>query len=402
MTRIDIELPRLHPGQSVITSEAARYNVVCCGRRWGKSLLGIYLAAGPALKGQPVGWFAPTYKLLLEAWREIVRRLRPAAARISEQERRIELLTGGVVECWSLDNPDAGKSRKYARVVVDEVALVQKLDQAWQEALRPTLVDFAGDAWFMSTPKGLNYFHSLFQWGQDATRPEWRSWQRPTADNPYIPVGEIEAMRRELPERVFAQEILAQFLEDGGGVFRGIMTAATAEPQDAARPGRDYVIGVDWGKLEDFTVITVLDTAGAMVHLDRFQQIDYTLQRARLQAVWERFGCPPVVAERNSMGEPVIEQLRRDGMPVQPFTTTNSSKAAIIEGLALAFERGELKILADPVLIGELQAFDMERLPSGLLRYAAPAGLHDDCVMSLALAWHGASRPKVSLGTAWQ
>jgi len=395
MTTIDLNLPKLHPGQREIAAEAARYNVVCCGRRWGKSFLGVYMAAHPAIDGKPVGWFAPTYKLLLEAWREIVRRLKPVASRISEQERRIELVTGGVVECWSADNPDAGKSRKYARVVVDEVALVPHLEQLWQEAIRPTLVDYAGDAWFLSTPKGLNYFHTLFQWGQDTNRPDWHSWQRPTIDNPYIPEAEIDAMRGELPERIFSQEILAQFLEDGGSVFRGILPALIAKPQESAQVGHSYIIGVDWGKLEDFTVLSVIDTlTNELVCIDRFNQIDYTLQRARLRALWERFGQPSVIAERNSMGEPVIEQLRREGIPVQAFLTTNASKAQIIEGLALAFERAQIAILSDAVLVGELQAFTAERLPSGMLRYSAPSGMHDDCVMSLAMAWYGASKPK--------
>ena len=87
------------------------------------------------------------------------------------------------------------------------------------------------------------------------------------------------------------------------------------------------------------------------------------------------------------MGEPLIEQLQQDGLPVTPFVTTNATKAAAIEALSLAFERGEIEILNDPALIGELQAYEAKRLPSGLLRYGAPEGMHDDCVMALALAW---------------
>ncbi len=64
-----------------------------------------------------------------------------------------------------------------------------------------------------------------------------------------------------------------------------------------------------------------------------------------------------------------------------------ASKSASIDALALAFERGDLRIPNDPTLIAELQAYEMERLPSGLYRYSAPEGLHDDHVISLALAW---------------
>jgi len=77
---------------------------------------------------------------------------------------------------------------------------------------------------------------------------------------------------------------------------------------------------------------------------------------------------------------------------VIPFTTTASSKGPLIEALALALERGELAILPDPALVGELNAYRLERLPSGRFRYGAPPGEHDDCVIALALAWHGASQ----------
>jgi hypothetical protein len=70
--------------------------------------------------------------------------------------------------------------------------------------------------------------------------------------------------------------------------------------------------------------------------------------------------------------------------------TTQATKAAVIEGLSLAFEQSALAILPDPVQLGELRAYSAERLPSGLLRYGAPEGLHDDCVMALAFAWEGA------------
>ena len=91
------------------------------------------------------------------------------------------------------------------------------------------------------------------------------------------------------------------------------------------------------------------------------------------------------------MGQPLVERIAELGLPVQPFTTTNASKAAIIQSLALAFETDEIGIPDHAPLISELQAFTSHRLPSGLRRYAAPGGMHDDCVISLALAWHGAS-----------
>src|SRR6185436_1317200 len=83
---------------------------------------------------------------------------------------------------------------------------------------------------------------------------------------------------------------------------------------------------------------------------------------------------------------------RRVTIPLRDFNTTNASKAEIIQGLALAFERRDIRILHDPILIGELQAFRFERTDAGNLRYGAPEGFHDDCCMSLAINWNEAKR----------
>ena len=106
-------------------------------------------------------------------------------------------------------------------------------------------------------------------------------------------------------------------------------------------------------------------------------------------SLYEKFAPVTIIAERNSMGDPLIEQLQRRGLPVQPFNTTNATKARAVDDLALAFERGDIKIINDPVLISEHQAYEMERLPSGLMRYNAPSGMHDDTVMSTAIGWQG-------------
>lgn len=389
----NIHLPRPHQAQAQILADARRFNVVACGRRFGKSTLGINRLVDGALRGQPVGWFSPTYKMLAEVWRDVARILQPVTIRRSAQQHRLELVTGGVVDMWSLETPDVARGRKYARVVVDEAAMIKQLGEAWQAILRPTLADLQGDMWALSTPKGRNMFWQMWTWGQDPEQPEWKAWQMPTAANPYIVTGEIEAMRRDMPERTFSQEVLAQFLEDAGGVFRNVLAAATAKAQAGPVPGHQYVVGVDWAKSADFTVFATIDlTANQMAQVERFNQIDYEIQVGRLRALSERFRPQALVVERNSIGEPLVERLSRMGLPVQPFVTTNSTKAAIIEGLALALERQELAILDDAELIAELQGYEMERLPSGLWRYGAPEGMHDDMVMALALAWYGAGR----------
>ena len=173
--------------------------------------------------------------------------------------------------------------------------------------------------------------------------------------------------------------------------MRNVRKAATAEPQASGIHGHNYIFGVDWGRSGDFTCVTILDlTLNAVVAIDRFNQIDYTIQAGRVQALAERFKPLAIVAESNSMGLPIIEQLRRKGLPMVPFQTTNASKQIGIDALALAFEQGQIRIIPDETLIGELEAYTSEKLPSGMIRYGAPEGAHDDLVISTMLAWYGA------------
>lgn len=384
----------MHAAQQRIIHEAARFNVLACGRRFGKSTLGLGQLIPPALEGMPVAYFAPTYKMMSDFWRDTVRTVRPIVTRSNAAEHRLELVTGGVIDMWSLDSPDVARGRKYARAIVDEAAMIAALTDAWQSVIRPTLADYEGDAWFLSTPRGMNFFRTIFGYGQDESMPEWASWQMPTSANPYIKPSEIAAMRRELPERRFAQEVEAVFLEDGGGVFRRVTAALRATPQDEPQEGHQYVMGVDLARRMDYTVLSVIDmTTREQVYLDRFNQIDWSLQVGRITAAAQRFGVVQVLVDQTGVGDPIVEQLRRDLPGVVGFLFSNSSKAQIVEGLALALERGELAILDDPVQTAELQAYESERLPSGLVRYNAPDGLHDDTVMALALSWQGAAQP---------
>ena len=403
MPRLTLTLPEPHTGQQAVIDGARRFNVLVCGRRFGKTTLGLDRCVAPEVLSYPVAWFAPSYKMLLEVWREAVRVLEPITTRASGGEHRIENLAGGVLEFWSLDNPDNGRGRKYRRAIIDEAAIAPKMMEAWQYTIRSTLVDYQGDAFFLSTPKGRNGFWQMWQWGQDPGQPEWAAWRMPSSANPHIPPAELDALRLTMPERVFRQEILAEFLDDAGGVFRRVVDAATATEQSGPTPGHSYVIACDWGRSNDYTVLAVLDTREqALVYMDRFSQIDYVLQMERVTALARRFNPVSIVAEANAMGQPVIDQLARRGLPIKPFVTTNASKAEIIDALALAFEQGEIRILNDPVLLGELQAYEMNKTPSGLMQYSAPEGMHDDTVMALAIGWWAARRqptPSVQFGS---
>ena len=125
MTELRIEWEPTPP-QARVIRERRRFNVADCGRRLGKTDMGKVLAGTEALSvGRPVGWFAPTYKLLIPVWRELEISLAPVIKDKSKTEKRIELINGGIIEMWSLDSTDAGRSRRYSRVIVDEAAMVR-------------------------------------------------------------------------------------------------------------------------------------------------------------------------------------------------------------------------------------------------------------------------------------
>ncbi len=233
-------------------------------------LVAVALSAGA---GQ-TAYFCPTLQVLADYWRETVATLYPVMTESNVQEKRLRLLGGGSIDMWSLTEPNAARGRKYAHVAIDEAAMVPRLGEAWQEVIRPTLSDLRGSAEFYSTPRGRNFFWQLWQRGQDPARADWASWQMPTAANPFIKASEIEAARRELPERVFAQEYLAQFLENSGGVFRRVLEAATARPQELANLTTRYLHRGGWGRASDFTCICVIDTPERRAGLQRPFQPD--------------------------------------------------------------------------------------------------------------------------------
>jgi phage FluMu gp28-like protein len=367
-----------------------RRNVIACGRRWGKTIMGTNRLIEPALEGWPTAWFAPNYKDMHEVWDDVESIVKPILRKSNKSEGRMTLTTGGVIEFWSLkDNPDAGRSRKYKRVIIDEAAKAKALAKVWQEAIRPTLTDYAGDADFYSTPKGLDFFAAQYQKGLDGARG-YRSWTMPSSTNPYLPPEEIEEARLELPERVFQQEYLAEFIEDAGGVFRGVRAVVDKGRRDneAPEPGSTYYLGVDLARTEDFTVLSVVRDDGRHVYFERFNQISWERQLARIGDVARRYDAL-VVVDSTGIGDPLAERLRRDNLRLYAYTLTNASKEALIDGLAIKIEKGEVRLLDHETQTNELLAYQYELTPSRNVKMGAPEGMHDDTVIALALACWG-------------
>ena len=376
-----------HPGQLEVHNSDARFKVLSAGRRWGKTRLGVNECLDAASKGGRAWWVSPSYKTSEVGWRplrQIARKIPNAEVRLAD--RMVILPGGGLVAIRSADNPDSLRGEGLDFVVMDECAFMQK--EAWTEAIRPSLSDRLGRALFISTPKGRNFFWELYQRGINGEEG-WQSWTFPTVNNPYIQASEIEAARRDLPEIIFRQEYLAEFIDDSGGVFRRVQEAATLKPQEP-QAGRQYIAGVDVASSVDFTVVTVLDVeTRSMVYMDRFNRVDYPVLISRLESVYKRYNLSSMIVESNSIGRPVIDELVTRGLNIIPFLTTSATKQGIIQNLQSAFENGQILVLDEPVLVGELLSFESKRNASGSFSYSAPDGMHDDTVMSLAIAWSG-------------
>lgn len=384
---INVTLPRPHSGQVALAEKlaGARFGVVMCGRRFGKTKWGIYQACRAALNGERVGWFAPTYKYAQEAWRELSHRLRPVARTVSEQEKRIELLTGGVIECWTMDTPDPARGREYHLVIVDEAGIVREIEAIWQAAIFPTLTVTEGRALFLGTPKGRTHgFSQMFAKGDAADDPRWRSVRAATADNPFIPRAEIEIARAELPAGVFAQEYEGIPADDGANPFGLTAITACVGPLSAEPPA---VWGWDFARAQDWTVGIALDAYGHVCRLERWQGKPWG---DTVRDVVRITGKVMAVGDSTGVGDAVVEAIQRGGCPMDGLAFTAKSKQSLMQRLAAAIQNRQVAF-PEGVIRSELETFTYEYTAHGV-RYTAPDGLHDDAVMALALAVYGYDR----------
>ena len=378
-----------HALQQEILSAVERFLVAACGRQVGKTTTAIHWSVDEATRtGGLIWWVAPTYAAAMRGWTDMMRFLPRKYRTVVKSERKIVLAGGGEIQFCSADNPDNLRGETLSGLVIDEAAYVA--DYVYHDVLMPMLSTTLGRVLLISTPKRRRgFFYDAWRRGQRADTPEYRSWQADSSQNPYIPAAEIERYRAELPESTFRREILAEFIDEVNAVFPGIRQVATAaafagEPRPAER-----VIGVDWGRYTDYTVLTVFELRGErwrQVGMERFTGLRFREQLARLRAAQERWQARSIAAETNNFGLPLIEDLQDEGLPVVGITTTASSKADMIRQLQLAVEQERFELLDDAALIEEFEDFEEQDSPSGRAVFSAPARKHDDIVMSCAMA----------------
>ena len=380
----------LHEGQLQIYNNRRRFNVVRCGRRFGKTVLALAMIAPKAAAGQPVAYMAPTYKMLMEFWRETKRTLQPLISNTNEQDKRIELVTGGIMDFWSLDNYDAIRGRKYAEIAVDEAATLSDLEEAWNMVLRPTLMDYKGGASFFSTPKGRNYFWVL---DENAKRDEaWGSFHMPTSANPYIDAGELAAFAEAMPSIAYRQEILAEYVDLAGALMRRDYITYTDRVPDKLKVGIGVDLAISKRDGADYTAIVVMGYEEATGH--RYV-LDVVRERCSFN---ETLRLIQKVAEKHNPHKVLIEEVQFQASVVQELTRTTSlpikgykpdrDKVTRFHELLARYEQGLVFHRR-----GLLPEFDNELL-------AFPESEHDDMVDAAVYA-HQACTAKARAGVVF-
>lgn len=419
-------LGELHKHQREIFLDSHRIRVLACGARWGKDRLTIldlifktlWLAQHEkerrrTLIPSVLAWYvAPTFGLLRQSWEELEYFTQAIpGAKLNQGSLRCWLPGGVEIEFKSADNPASLLARGLDYIAVTEAARVKR--EAWENSLMTRLsspgrgIDGQGGiAILNSTPAGQNWFFDLWKQGQEPN-DYIKSWRFSSYDNPYINIEELNRHREILPDRVFRQEYMAEFLAGSGSVFRDIRACLNAYDYPYYPRQSDlcpYSIGIDWGRHNDATAAIVLRNTDEgkyeLANCLHLKNLSYQEQIDRIVELCEAYPAALVIPESNSLGDPLCEALRmRVSNSIRPFQTTASTKKAIIETLAYVIDEQALILPgisdslgltpAEAELFEELSSYEVYTSKSGAMTYSAPAGKHDDLVMALAFALSG-------------
>lgn len=377
-----------HAGQRLIhASGHRRFRVVCCGRRWGKTLClaaEILDRAGGEASGD-YAWIAPTY-FIAERGVEALREIAGEFVRFTGRNPIRAELDGAFgtsrILFLSADNPESILGLGFRGIVVDEAARIPT--DVWHYTIRPTLAQTMGWATLISTPNGRGWFYDLHTRGNEPQETDYQSFHFASNTNPYFPAEEWEEAKRTMPADVFRQEYMAEFLEDSAGVFRNVDACLLTAP--AVRTD-DVAIGCDLAKHTDHTVLIAMDRkTGHCLDMERFNHLDWPIQKERIVEFTRRHNGL-LVMDATGIGDPVYDDLRHVLPRIQPVKLTNLSKTQLIQRLVVAIEQRQIGWPAAwSVLTDELKRYEYEITPNGSITYNTPAGYHDDCVIALALA----------------
>lgn len=384
MKVVNINVPILHAGQLEMTRNAKRYNVGAMGRRFGKTKFCLHrLLCGERsiLDGYPAGWFAPSSRYIDEVWAEICYRCKGIISNTNKSSGRISFVTGASLDFWPMgENPQVARGRRYSRVIIDEAAHIRYLKDAWERAVSPTLTDYQGEAWFISTPNGLNFFHDLHRRGDDPEFNDWQNFQLPTTTNPHIAKEEVESRRKELPELVFRQEYLAEFITFGAGLVKPEYLLDAPTP-----PHIKVVLAVDLAISEkqgaDWTAIVAmgLDADTGIIYVKEVERFRGAFNEVlnRIKSSAERHKPTLIAIEQTQFQAAVVQELSRTTN--YPVRGIRPDKDKLTRFMPILTRYEQHLVRHDPS--GVPSWFRDELL-------AFPTGQHDDGVDALAYCFN--------------
>lgn len=386
-----------HEGQQAVRDSEARFKIVSAGRRWGKTKLAAtaIIERATAAPETLCWWVAPSYRVAETGWNEVTDALPDEF--IDEKKRskprHVDLMNGSRIEFRSTDKPESLVGEGLEFIVIDEGADVA--DPAWTESLRPTLADTLGSLLAIGTPQPGGWFEEWWRRGdRDDAHPAVESWRKTTYENPHVPNSEADAMREQMPERKFRQEVLAEFVGDESSVFGDVRARVVSDYSWRSVDGRPpYRIGVDFARTEDWSVVVALDANGQLVGFARMRDVSWSQIQQRVVSLSADYrGTVAVDATRDNK---IVADLESEGVRVEPVTFSAKRKTELVENLTTAIEQSEIAIPSDlDTLIGELESFGYSTTKAGNVTYGPRGTGHDDCVDALALAYSGGGTPR--------
>lgn len=376
------------------------------GRQWGKTHLELEESCETCLpnfrdptyrrgKTNTLLWYIfPTYKQCRQAFTIDVmprlQRLKPAIKKINLTELEITFYNNAV---WKFNNAESCENLRGAHVthmICDEVAFFRR--NVFSRVLEPMLLHYGEWVHLISTPNGKDHFYEMHlrgTAGEKTYNPRWMSVHGTiyeTENEKYI-AGVLEK-QTYLPPDVFAQEYLAEFVEGGGKVFRNLDNIFVLD--DYAKPSTAHFAGIDVGHSFDRTVITILNAQGECVFFKRFELAEQesapALVESLLNIISSFYNCYTYI--ETNFNQAVFSYMRKKNSQVIGVKTDNKSKDEMVNRLNYSIANKAIKLPTHlEVLYDELLNYSFGYTKEKrLISYSAPAGLHDDCVISLCLA----------------
>jgi len=303
----------------------------------------------------------------------------------NDSELVLTFVNGSVLQLMGADNPDTLRGAGPVGCVLDEFATMKY--EAWQ-VIEPILRANDGWAWFIGTPKGKNHLYEFYQRGLQGHK-EWKSFYMTALDSGIFAPEQLEETKKSMTQRMFSQEMMCDWLENEGTVFRAVRQAMISQVE-SPKSEHLYVIGCDLAKVTDFTVLTVYDRIhNNQVYQERFQTIEWPFQKSKIAALSKHYNNALVILDATGLGDPIADDLTRIGVPINPFKITEQTKKDLIEKLSIWIEQRKCTLLPLNETLNEFDNFSYEIGPTGKIRYQAREGFHDDIVLSHALAVFG-------------